>query len=287
MTKKLLQNNAEGLIDPDIARRYNLDLVTSGSNVYHVTKRSKPDKNGKTKIIEKKLLARVYSLSTFYKLKGVGIFDKDYKGNYNIGLDEFCPEKGERIAYPMAYCFVNTMENLVRNTKQNIKVFMLANAVAEASEILCLFDFIPESFGIYKLKSKRCVIHNVEPSTEYREMRKGSIADILMPNASTFTNKITTDNTLIDKSPLIKPMYIIKFTKEHDNWYTVWNNNIICKWNKENIRAIPMRPYLDEVFITDNQKAIIQQFDTRCFRFRNLITFKQFQSDLEQLKPRQ
>ena len=50
MTKKLLQNNAEGLIDPDIARRYNLDLVTSGSNVYHVTKRSEPDKNGKTKI---------------------------------------------------------------------------------------------------------------------------------------------------------------------------------------------------------------------------------------------
>ena len=48
--KKLLQNNAEKLVDPDIRRRYNLDLVTSGTNVYHVTKRSEPDKNGKTKI---------------------------------------------------------------------------------------------------------------------------------------------------------------------------------------------------------------------------------------------
>lgn len=47
-----------------------------------------------------------------------------------------------------------------------------------------------------------------------------------------------------------------------------------------------MRPYLDEVFNVEVQKNIITLFDTRSFRFRNLITFKQFQADLEQLKPR-
>ena len=33
-------------------------------------------------------------------------------------------------------------------------------------------------------------------------------------------------------------------------------------------------------------KAIIELFDTRSFCYRNLITFKQFQSDIEMLKPR-
>ena len=61
---KLLKNNAEKLVDPDLRRKYNLDLVTKGDNVYQVTKRSKPDKDGKTKILEKKFMARVMALST-------------------------------------------------------------------------------------------------------------------------------------------------------------------------------------------------------------------------------
>lgn len=46
---KLLQNNAEKLIDPDLRRKYQLDLVTSGNNVYEVTRRSQPDKMVKQK----------------------------------------------------------------------------------------------------------------------------------------------------------------------------------------------------------------------------------------------
>ena len=47
-----------------------------------------------------------------------------------------------------------------------------------------------------------------------------------------------------------------------------------------------MRPYLDEVFSVEAQKNMILLFDTRSLQFRNLITFKQFQSDMEELKPR-
>ena len=71
-SRQLLQNNAEKLIDPDIRRKYALDLITNGTNVYQVTKRSEPDKNGKTKVLEKKLMARVLALSTFYADKGSG-----------------------------------------------------------------------------------------------------------------------------------------------------------------------------------------------------------------------
>ena len=151
---------------------------------------------------------------------------------------------------------------------------------------MCAFSYIPESFGIFKLKSKRCVIHNIEPTEEYKERRRGTIADILMPTASTFTNKIDTDNSLINKSQLIAPNYVIKFTKDKSHWYTVWNSNIVTKYNGEKKPVVAMRPYLDEVFNVEAQKNMILLFDTRSLQFRNLITFKQFQSDMEALKPR-
>ena len=287
--RKLLQNNAEKLVDPDLRRKYDLDLITNGNNVYEVTKRSKPDKNCRTKILEKKLMARVYALSTFYNDKG-SIFDKDFLNDpnmrYNVAVDEFEREKGEKNTFNILYSLVNQLENLLRSSTERVRIFFLGNTLEEASDILCAFNFIPESFGIFKLKSKRCVIHNIEPTEEYKARRKGTIADILMPTASTFTNKIDTDNTLINKSKLISPNYVIKFTKDQAHWYTVWNGNIITKYNGEKKTVIAMRPYLDEVFNVEAQKNMITLFDTRSLQFRNLITFKQFQSDVEELKPR-
>ena len=223
-SRKLLQNNAERLIDPDIRRRYNLDLTTNGTNVYQVIKRSQPDKNGKTKILEKKLMARVLCLSTFYKDKG-SIFDKDFLNDlnmrYNIACDEFEREKGEKNTFDIMYSFVNQLENLVRSTKERMKIFLIGNTLEEASDILASLEFIPEEFGTYKLKSKRTVIEYIEPSEKYLIRRKGTLADILMPTASTFTNKIDADKTLISKAKLIKPRMIIKFTKDKKDWFTV------------------------------------------------------------------
>lgn len=288
-SRKLLQNNAEKLVDPDLRRKYDLDLVTSGNNVYHIIKRSNPDKNGKTKIIEKKLFARVYALSTFYNDKG-SIFDKDFLNDpnmrYNIAIDEFEREKGEKNTFDITYSLVNQLENLVRSTKERTRIFFLGNTLEDASDVLCAFNFIPENFGIYKLKSKRCVIEYIEPSEAYLKRRKGTIADILLPTASTFTNKVNTDDTLVDKSPLITPNYVIKFSKFEKDWFTVWNSNIVSKYNGEKKQVIAMRPYLDEVFSAEVQKQMITLFDTRSFTYRNLITFKQFQSNMELLKPR-
>lgn len=288
-SRKLLQNNAEKLVDPDLRRKYNLDLVTSGNNVYHVTRRSDPDKNGKTKILEKKLMARVYAISTFYNDKG-SIFDKDFLNDpnmrYNIAIDEFQREKGEKNTFDITYSLVNQLENLVRSTKERTKIFFLGNTLEESSDILCAFDFIPETWGIYKLKKKRAVIHYIEPSDAYKKRRQGTIADILMPTASTFTNKIDTDNALINKQRLQQPHYIIKFTKDRNDWFTVWDDNVICKYNGEKKPVLAMRPYLNEVFNIEQQKTVITLFDTRSLAFRNLITFKQFQKQVQLLKPR-
>ena len=292
-TQKLLTNNAEKLVDPDLRRRYNLNLRTKGNNVYDVVEEEYTTKTGKTmkRVISKKLFARVYAISTFYNDKG-SIYDNEFlkmdpKNQYLVAIDEFEREKGEKNTFDITYSIVNQLENLLRSTKERTKVFFIGNTLESASDILCAFNFIPESWGTFKLKSKRCVIENIEPTELYKERRKGTIADLLLPTASTFTNKQQVDDTLVDKRPLVTPSYVIKFTKDKGHWYTVWNNGIIAKFNGEKKSVVAMRPYLDEVYNKDSAKSVIELFDTRAYHYRNLITFKQFQQDIELLKPRQ
>lgn len=283
--KKLLQNNAEKLVDPDIRRKYSLDLVTNGTNVYQVLKR-----DAKGKIVEKKLMARVLSLATFYNDKGSGYFDNEFLNDpnmyYNICLDEMNREKSEKKSFDILYSFTNQLENLVRSTKQRLRVICIGNTLEEASDLMCAFNFLPEEFGRYYIKSKRCVIDYIEPSEKYLQRRKGTIADILMPDASTFTNKIETDTSLVYKGRLNKPEYIVKFTKSKDTWFTIWDSGVVKPFNGEKSRIIAMRPYLDELFNTKSRDNIISLFDTRSFQYHNLITFKKFQKEIELLKPR-
>lgn len=283
--KKLLANNAEKLIDPDIRRNLNLDLEVKGDGVYEVTRETK---GKRTIITSRALMARVLALSTFYNDKGSGLFDKDFLSDpnmyYNICLDEMSREKGERKSFDIVYAFTNELENLVRSTKKRLRVICIGNTLEEASDILCAFNFIPEEFGRYYLRKKRAVIDYMEPTEAYLERRKGTIADILMPTASTFTNKIDVDTTLVSKERLIKPVCVIKFSK--DTRFTVWNSNIIAQWNGEIAPVIPMRPYLDELYNLDKVNSVISIYDARAYLFHNLITQKQFTKELSLLKPR-
>lgn len=321
---KLLTNNAEKLVDPDLRRKYNLDLVTNGNNVYNVTKRSKADKKGKTRILEKKLMASVYSIATFYNDKGSGLFDKDFlkdkNMHYNICMDEMNREKSEKNSFDIVYSFTNQLENLVRSTKHRVRVICIGNTLEEASDLLCALNFIPERFGRFKLVKnkkklveylrrleqvnndkerakldeefknipfgKRAVIEYMEPTEAYSNRRKGTIADILMPTASTFTNMIKTDDTLVYKGRCKNPQHVIKFTKDERDWFTLWENGCISQWNKEHKPAIAMRPYLDEVYDMKIMTAIMQKFDYRSFKYKDLITFKMFQKNMNLLKPR-
>ena len=280
--KKLLNNNAEKLVDPDLRRKYGLDLVTNGDAVYEVTERTT-----KGKIAKKRLMARVLALSTFYNDKGSGLFDKDFLNDpnmfYNICLDEMNREKNEKNSFDIVYAFTNQLENLVRSTKQRLRVICIGNTLEEASDILCAFNFLPEEFGRFKLKKKRAVIEYIAPTEKYLERRKGTIADILMPTASTFTNKIDTDTSLVNKKRLISPTFSIVFRK--DLRFTMWDSNVIAEYNGEKCPRIYMRPYLDGVYSQDQKNEIIARFDARAFTFKNLITFKKFQKELSLLRP--
>ena len=318
-TRKLLNNNAEKLVDPDLRRRYNLNLKTRGENVYNVT----IDENG---VEHKTLMCKVLALSTFYSDKGQGFFDLEYlqktpNAYYNICLDEMNREANEKNSFDIVYAFANEIENIVRNSKHNIRIICIGNTLQEASDILCAINFLPDHFGRFKLvknkkklvemikeykkaKSskeyqiihekykdcdfgKRAVVEYMEPTEQYKAMRNGSAAEILAGNSSTFTNEIQIDTSLIARHKRFeKPTAIIKFHKERESWFTVWDGNVIAPYTGQKASVIAMRPYLDTLFNPDLQKQIITLFDTRAYLFRDLSTFKRFQKELQILKPR-
>ena len=279
----LLSAGGDKLIDPDIKAKYKLKTLRKNHTIY--TYQEEVDEKGKKNKVNIQEFCEVLSCSTFYNTKGVGYFDNTYKGEYFIVLDEMNREQSERNSFDIVYNFVNLLENVARSTKQRIRVVMIGNTLEEASDILSAFNFIPDDFGRYKLKSKRCVIDYIKPNENYIKRREGTLANILMPEASTFTNEMSIDRKLLINKRMRKfPCYIVKFAKTRDTWFTVWNSNIVHEYNREEVYIIAMRRYLDEVFDKETAEEVISQFDLRSFKFTSLSCFKKFQKQMRLLK---
>lgn len=272
-TKKLLNNNAMEFIDVSLMTKYGIsskDITAKGTTVFY----------------KGKLLAKVLALSTFYNDKGIALFeDKELENemfSYNCALDEFQKENSEKNTFDITYAFVNQLENLFRH-KTNVRIFIIGNTVEDCSDILTLFNFIPETFGRYKLKNKRAVVDYIPPSKKYLERRKGSIAQILTPDASTFTNQQKFDRSKIYKGRLTRPDFVIEFRSEK---FTVWDGNVIKRYNKENRPVFPMVPLLlsNTVFKSEIRDEIILMNYEKKFMFRDLLTQKLFDKCIKEVK---
>ena len=286
--KALLSNNAGDLIDPDLKRKYGLKTKTKGNIVYTYKEEEYLDKNENKKVrkVEVKEFCRVMACSTFYNDKGRGYFDNEYDGEYICILDEMNREQSERNTFDIVYAFVNQLENVLRSTKTKVKIIMIGNTLEEASDLLSALNFIPDGFGRYKLKRKKAVVDYIKPNESYLKRRKEATANLMMGNASTFTNEIDIDRSLLVNKRLKKqPQYIIKFNKSKDTWFTVWNDSIIADYNKEEKFVIAMRRYLDEQYNQKTAVAVVEQFDARAFKFTTLATFKKFQKQMRLVKP--
>lgn len=270
-TKALLANKANKLVDPDLVRKYDLELTTKGMDVY--------DRG--------KLFMTVLPLSGMAKMKGVAFYDKDFEGEINIVLDEFQLEQGEkRTSFDILYNFIGMVENIARTTKSKLRIFLVGNTLEEASSILKAFNFLPEGFGRFKLKRKRCIIDNLEPTEEYLKDRAGSAADILGGDSmSNYTNELKKDIALIDKSRRTSAKYLIKFSKSRAGCYVVWDKNIITRWKGQPIRnVVAMKPYLDNNYSADRKQQVFELFDARAFKFDTLITLSYFQDELQKIR---
>lgn len=286
--KKLLQDGASNLIDPDLKRKFKLKTCKNGNTVYTYKEETKLDKNGDkiVKKVDKKEFCKVMACSTFYNDKGQGYFDNEYKGYYICVLDEMNRERSEKNTFDIVYAFANQLETVLRSTKAKVKIIMIGNTLEETGDLLSNLNFIPDGFGRYKLKSKLAVVDYIKPNEKYIERRKHATANMLIGDSSTLTNEVMLDRSLlVNKRLKQSPNYIIKFDKEKSTWFTVWNNNIISDYNNENKQVIAMRRYLDEVYDRNLANSVVEQFDVRAYRFTTLATFKKFQKQLKLIKP--
>lgn len=286
--KKLLTGGAEDLVDPDLKRKFKLKTCTLGNKVYTYEEKKIKCKNGSERVkkVNKKEFCRVMACSTFYNDKGIGYFDNEFKGEYVCVLDEMNREQNEKNTFDIVYGFCNQLENVLRSTKTNVRIIMIGNTLEEASDLLSNLNFIPDSFGRYKLKRKKAVVDYIRPNEAYLERRKEATANMMMGNASTFTNEIEIDRSLlVNKRKRTSPQAVIKFTKSYDSWFTLWNDGIISDYNGEKKGVIAMRRYLDEQYNPELVRSIFERFDVRAFKFTTLATFKKFQKQMKLLKP--
>lgn len=274
-TKAMLANKANKLVDPDLKRKYDLELSTKGSEVFN----------------HGEYWMEVMPLSQFAKLKGVGFYDKDFEGQYNIILDEFQLEEGERrTSFDILYNFIGMCENIVRTTKKHIRVILMGNTLEEATTILKAFNFIPEKFGRFYLKSKKCVLDNIEPTEEYLQDREGSIAEILGGNdMSNYTNNLKRDISLIKKSRTKSINSLIMFDKSQKEWYIVCDRNIIKRYNNNTVNSnmiIAMKPYLGQMYSPERKQIVLDMYDAKAFFFDSLITQSYFENSMIKIRKR-
>ena len=290
---KLLAGGGADFIDPDIQKKFDIKTMTQGNKICTYKETTRINKNGR-EITEKtdiKEFARVMACSTFYNDKGVGYFDSSYEGEYLVVLDEMNREGCEANRFDIVYAFCNQLENVLRSTKNKVRVVCIGNTLDEAGDILSAFNFIPDTFGRYKLHKNHnhkfdAVIDYIRPNEKYLERRKDALANELAGDSSTFTNEVEIDRSLlVNKRKCNKPTAIIKFTKSPKSWYTVWNGNIIKQYNNENLsNVIAMSQYIDEVYNRDLMCGVIDRFDARAYLFTNIATFKRFQKSLRTMK---
>lgn len=267
--KNMLMNNGAKMFEPILVRKYGLEgIKVKGDSVF----------------IGNLLLCRVYGLSVAYNNKGAAIFDKSTFKGVNIIIDEVALEKGQRKTFDVVYNLKMQIENIVRSERENVKVFMMMNNTEDCPELMAMFGFIPIDFGVYKLKRKHCVVDYIPNNKAYEERRKKALANEIDTGTGNFTNKIERDLKLLYKGRLHKPSYIIKYSKDKTDWFTVWDGNIICPYNNEKVRSVAMKRYIDDVFLPESRDSVIEQEDVRAYKYKNILTQSLFRKNMELIK---
>lgn len=255
--KNMLMNNGAKMFEPLLVNKYHLENIKV---------------KGDTVFLDGRPLCYVYGLSTAYNNKGAALFDASNFKGARIIVDEVALEKGQRRTFDVVYNLKMQIENIVRHERTNVKVFFMLNNTEECPELMAMFGYIPVEFGVYKLKRKHCVIDYIPNNAAYEKRRKNALANEIDTGTGNFTNKIERDLKLLNKQRLTRPNYIVKFTKDQSDWFTVWEGNVICPYNNEKVRSIAMKRYIDDTFIPSARDAIIEQEDVRAFKYKDILT---------------
>ena len=267
--KNMLMNNGAKMFEPLLVRKYHLENIKV---------------RGDTVFLNGEVLCYVFGLSVAYNNKGAALFDKKNFKGARIIIDEVALEKGQRRTFDVCYNLKMQIENIVRSERENVKVFMMMNNTEDCPELLAMFGFIPIEFGVYKLKRKHCVIDYIPNNKAYEERRKKALANEIDTGTGNFTNKVVRDIESLNKKRLQSPSYIIKFSKSADDWYTVWDDNVVCPYKGEKVREIAMKRYINSLFLPELRDSVIEQEDVRAYTYKDILTQSLFRKSLESIR---
>ncbi len=124
--------------------------------------------------INGKYAGKLMALSTYYNCKG-NVFDDINM----IILDEFIPEKIQANRGSRARQFLNTIESIGR-TRTDFVIYILANSLDLADDILDIFDLKIDGFGYYINREKDVCIHYAPNNPAFDEKHANSIAGKLI-----------------------------------------------------------------------------------------------------------
>lgn len=275
--KKLKADNGADCWEPVVKKQYPFlyNLKVKADNMY----------------ADGQLLCNFKALSTFQNDKGTALYNSSNDGWSYLMLDEMNKAVGTRRTGDPVYQFANAVETLLRTKDQKIKIFMIGNLEGLSSMMAGVFNWVPleGKFGIYKLRSKKAVIHYFDDTEAFKERKKNSTSALIAPSASTFSNVLQYSTKLIDKhARCIKPLYRIKF---EDRSYICWkaqgeDRELITLWDGRVTApvTIPMQRFIDERYDKNLKDNIILRVNNEAYRFRNLITQELFRQSLMCMK---
>lgn len=274
--KKIKQDNCKNAFEPIVVQKYpeleNLKL--KGDNLYC---------NGE-------LLCQFKSLSTFHNDKGTALFDATTDKWIYIMLDEMNKVEGARASGDICYQFKNMVETITRNRTHKIKIFMIGNVEGMDSMLAGAFNWLPidGKFGIYKLKSRKCVIHYFDDTEAFKELKKNSTSSQIGDRSeSTFSNKIILDKSNLDKKArLLRPTVKIVFpgNQIYCEWASQNDDIFITKWRGQPCaRTIAMAPHLDAKYNSKERDFVKKMYNSKIYKFKDLSTQELFKLSMKNL----
>lgn len=268
----MLAGNAEKTIDPDLVRKYNLNIKRKLNKLY----------------FENILFAEFNDLATFAKkTKGVQVYDNEYKGEYLVILDEFKRETSEKRMFDVAKQFTGALESILRKDTKRAKIFMIGNDANEASEIAAAFDFIPEKPGLYKVHKKDLLIEWIQPNDYYYISLDGTFQAVTGLQGDYGHNVLDITDYICNKKLCKTPKNVIKYRRDKEHWFTLWNDNIVTRYHNEQAKVLAMRPNVGDFFDPVLREVVKDMFFKEQFLFTAPSVYKKFTMEMEYFFPKQ
>lgn len=123
---------------------------------------------GNTIYLDGKEAGYLYSVSTFYKIKGSDYFID------TIVWDEFMRAKGERPLPDRVEKFNDLVESLGRENAS--RVICMSNSTNQYDDSLAQYDIKLKEYGCYLYRERNAVIHYMKPSKKYMERKHKALA---------------------------------------------------------------------------------------------------------------